>query len=182
MLKVEYPEAELNSLENIEIKISEPKTKINLRGKSKDFFAKTGKILSIILPTEASTSSCNEKVNCLWLSPDEWMIYFVEDNNKNIFENLFDEISKLNIGAITDVSSQWICINLKGKKVFDLLMAGSPFNFNEFRNNKNAVTQTLLNHIGVTLHHIEMNEINLFVRKSFSKHLLYWLNDSAKFI
>ena len=85
MLKVEYPEAELNSLENIEIKISEPKTKINLRGKSKDFFAKTGKILSIILPTEASTSSCNEKVNCLWLSPDEWMIYFVEDNNKNIF-------------------------------------------------------------------------------------------------
>ena len=97
-------------------------------------------------------------------------------------ENVFDEISKLNLAAITDVSNQWICINLKGKNVFDLLSAGSPFNFNEFRNNKNAVTQTLLNHIDVTLHHKEINEINLFVRRSFSEHLFSWMNDAARFI
>ena len=182
MLKVEYPEIELNSFENLEIKISEPKTKINVRGKSKDFFTKVGKTLSIILPTEANTSSSNEKFNVLWLSPDEWMIYFVENNNENIFENLFEEISKLNLGAIIDVSNQWICISLKGKKLFDLLSAGSPFNFNDFKNDKNAVTQTLLNHIDVILHHKDVNEINLFVRRSFSEHLISWLNDSAKFI
>jgi len=182
MLKIEYPQAESNSFENLEIKISEPKTKINLRGKSKDFYAKADKILSLILPNEPNTSSCDEKFNVLWLSPDEWMIYFVENKTENIFKNLFDEISKSNIGAITDISNQWICINLKGKNVFDLLSAGSTFNFNHFRNSKNAVAQTLLNHIDVTLHHKEINEINLFVRRSFSEHLLSWLNDSAKFI
>ena len=182
MLKAEYPEIELNSFKNLEIKTSEPKTKINVRGKSKDFFTKVEKILSIILPTEANTSSSNEKFNVLWLSPDEWMIYFVENNKENIFENLFDEISKLNFAAITDVSNQWICINLKGKNVFDLLSAGSPFNFNEFRNNKNEVAQTLLNNIDVTLHHKEINEINLFVRRSFSEHLFSWMNDAARFI
>ena len=182
MLKIEYPQTETNSFENLEIKVSEPVTKINIRGKSKDFFLKTGKILSITIPTATNTSSCNEKFNVLWLSPDEWMIYFVENKTENIFKNLFDEISKLNIGSITDISNQWICINLKGKNVFDLLSAGSPFNFNYFRYNKNCVTQTILNHIDVTLHHKEINKINLFVRRSFSEHLLSWLNDSANYI
>ena len=33
----------------------------------------------MILPTEANTSSSSEKLNIIWLSPDEWMIY---SNNK----------------------------------------------------------------------------------------------------
>ncbi len=73
-------------------------------------------------------------------------------------------------------------MSISGNKVFDLLSAASPFDFREFRNNKNSVTQTLLNHIDVTIHHKEINEINLFVRRSFSEHLVSWLNDSARFI
>ena len=34
----------------------EPITKINLRGKKREFFAKVGQILSVILPTESNTS------------------------------------------------------------------------------------------------------------------------------
>ena len=106
------------------------------------------------------------------------MIYL----NENIFDSLFNEISKLNLGSVTDVSDQWVCINIKGNKVFDLLSNGSPFDFREFKNNKNHVVQTLLNHIDVTIHHKELNEINLFVRRSFSEHLMLWLNDSSRFI
>ena len=145
-------------------------------------FTKVGKITSIILPTEANTSSSNEKFNALWLSPDEWLIYFdINDKNK-VFNDLYNEISKLNYGSITDVSNQWVCFNLKGKKIYDLLSAGSPFNFNDFKNNKNNVTQTLLNHIDVTINQKQLNEIDLFVRRSFSEHLWSWMNDSARFI
>ena len=178
MLKINYPIFESNDLENLEFKIDEPKIKINIRGKNKDFFTKIGKILSIILPVEPNTSTSNGNLDALWLSPDEWMIYL----NENIFDVLYNEISKLNLGSVTDVSDQWVCIKIRGSKVFDLLTSGSPFDFREFKNNKNHVTQTLLNHIDVTIHHKEINEINLFVRRSFSEHLMSWLRDSSRFI
>ena len=83
-----------------EVKISEvePINKINLRGKNRDFITKIGKELSIILPTDPNTSSGNEKLNILWLSPDEWLLYSndkVDLKNNNFLEDkLFNEISK----------------------------------------------------------------------------------------
>jgi len=182
MLNIEYPKIEKKLFNDLELSLKEPKTKINLRGKKKYFFTIAGKILSLILPMEPNTSSTNEKFNALWLSPDEWLIYFdINDKNK-VFNDLYNEISKLNYGSITDVSNQWVCFNLKGKKIYDLLSAGSPFNFNDFKNNKNKATQTLLNHIDVTINQKQLNEIDLFVRRSFSEHLWSWMNDSARFI
>mgnify|MGYP001213601049 FL=1 len=182
MLNFEYPKFEKKSISDFDLSIIEPKTKINLRGNKKDFFTKAGKILSLILPTEANTNSSNEKFNALWLSPNEWLLYFDEDNKNSVFIDLYNEISKLNYGAITDVSNQWVCFNLKGKKIYDLLSAGSPYDFNEFKNNKNKVAQTLLNNIDVTINQKQINEIDLFVRRSFTEHLCLWMNDSARFI
>ena len=152
-----------------------------MRGKKKEFFTKIGKILSIILPIEPNTSSSNQQYSTLWLSPDEWLVYF-NGEDRQLFNNLFNEISKLNFGSVVDVSNQWICINIKGNKTFDLLSSGSPFDFNHFKITKNSVTQTLLNHTDVIIHHKEINEINLFVRRSFSEDLLLWIKDSARFI
>ena len=56
MLNQEYPKFEKSSFEGLEISLSEPIVKINLRGKKKEFFTKIGKILSIILPIEHNTS------------------------------------------------------------------------------------------------------------------------------
>ena len=68
-------------------------------------------------------------------------------------------------------------INLEGKKIFELLSSGCPFNFNEFK--KESSTQTILNHIDVIIHHKDSNNVNLFVRRSFSEHLWSWINDAA---
>ncbi len=98
MLNIEYPKIEKKLFNDLELSLKEPKTKINLRGKKIDFFTKAGKILSLILPMEPNTSSTNEKFNALWLSPDEWLIYFdINDKNK-VFNDLYNEISKLNYG------------------------------------------------------------------------------------
>ena len=182
MLNINFPKIDKKTFNDLEISLAEEKIKINIRGKSKDFFTKVGKITSIILPTEANSSSSNEKFNALWLSPDEWLIYFDADDNSKIFTNLYNEISKLNYGAITDVSNQWVCFNLKGERIYDLLSAGSPFNFNDFKEKRNKVAQTLLNHIDVTINQKQSNEVDLFVRRSFAEHLCSWMNDSARFI
>ena len=178
----------VNTKEYSEIKISviEPIIKINLRGKNRNFITKIGKELSIIPPTDPNTSSGNEKFNILWLSPDEWLVYSndkidLKDAN-SLEDKLFNEISKKKLGSVTNVTDHWIMINLRGSKVFDMLSAWCPFNFNKFKDSKGAVTQTLLNHIDVIIHNKDTNNLNLFVRRSFTNHLLLWMNDSARFV
>ena len=70
-------EKKYNDLKIVEI---EPTIKINLRSSKREFSTKIGRILSILPPNEANTSSGNENYNLLWLSPDEWLVY---SNNIN---------------------------------------------------------------------------------------------------
>ena len=97
-------------------------------------------------------------------------------------DKLFNEISKVKFGSATNVTDHWVMINLKGNAVYELLSKGCPFNFNNFKNSKGAVTQTLLNHIDVIVHNKNTDDLNLFVRRSFSAHLWSWMNDSARFL
>ena len=181
MLNINYPKIEKKNFPNLVLSLVEPIYKLNLRGKNRDFFTKAGKILSIMLPTEPNTSASIKNISALWLSPDEWIVYG-KDVSKNLELSLDSEISKLNLGSVTDVSDQWVLINMNGENVFEVLSKGSPFDFNKFKINKNVVVQTLLNHMDVILHHNDTNNVNLFVRKSFSEHLWLWINDSSSFL
>ena len=112
------------------------------------------------------------------------MIFSNEPINKNTnnYETeklLNNNISKLSLGAITDVTDQFVMMNMKGSKIFELFQNGSPFNFNEFQNKKGAVTQTILTKIDIIVHNQDKNSVNLFVRRSFSQHLFSWMNDAA---
>jgi len=161
-----------------------PVMKLNLRGKSRDFLTTIGKNINMILPIEANTTSSSDNLTSLWLSPDEWMVVSnntvdKEYNSYEIEKLLFNKISQTKLGAITDVSDQFVMLNLKGEKIFDLLSMGCPFNFNEFKKKEGAVTQTILLQIDVIIHHKEINTVNLFVRRSFSEHLMSWIDDGA---
>ena len=172
------------SYPNLKMREIKPIMKLIIRGKTKEFISAVGKSLDILLPTEANTSTSSETFTTFWLSPDEWMLIsnevVKEDvNTYEIEDNLIKNISKTKLGAVTDVSDQFVMINIKGSKVFDLFATGSPFNFSEFKNKKGSVVQTLLSHIDIIIHHKEINEVNLLVRRSFSEHLYSRLNDSA---
>ena len=161
-----------------------PLMKLNLRGKSRDFLTTIGKNINMILPIEANTSSSSDKYTSLWLSPDEWLVVSnhivdVDNNNYEIEDLLFNKISKTNLGAITDVSDQFVMINLTGEKIFDVLSTGCPLNFNKFKEKKGAVAQTLLLQMDVIIHLKEINTVNLFIRRSFSEHLMSWIDDAA---
>ena len=175
---------EKKSYSGLQMKEVKPVMKLIIRGKKREFLSAIGKSLNLLLPTEANTSTRSEKLTALWLSPDEWIIYSNKisdtDNNNYEIENLLTKnITKTNLGAITDVTDQFVLINLKGDKIFDLFQTGSPFNFNNFRNKKGSVIQTILAKIDVIIHNENQNEINLFVKRSFSHHLFSWMNDSA---
>ena len=75
MLNYTSPIKENKNYSDLVIKETGPIMKLNLRGKKRKFLSTVGKILNIILPTEANTSSSSEKLTAIWLSPDEWMIF-----------------------------------------------------------------------------------------------------------
>jgi len=172
------------SYSGLTVKEIAPLLKLNLRGKSKDFLSTVGKNINMILPLEANTSSSNDNYTSMWLSPDEWIVVSNniinnDNNNYEIEELLFNKISKTNLGAVTDVSDQFVMINLSGEKVFDLLSTGCPFNFNKFKEKKGAVAQTVILQIDVIIQLKEINTVNLFVKRSFSEHLMSWIDDGA---
>ena len=184
MLNYTSPIKEKKNYTDLVIKEIGPIMKLNLRGKKREFLCTVRKTLNMILPTEANTSSSSEKLTAIWLSPDEWMIFsnnIAEKNNNNyvIEEILYNNISKNNFGSITDVTDQFVMINFNGTKIFELFSFGTPFDFSKFKEKKGSTTQTILNHIDVIIHHKNNNNVNLFVRKSFSEHLWSWINDCA---
>ena len=67
-----------------------------------------------------------------------------ENNIYEIEELLFKEISKTNLGSVTDVSDQFVMVNLNGEKIYDLLSTGCPFDFSNFKLKEGSVVQTLL--------------------------------------
>ena len=100
-------------------------------------------------------------------------------NSYDLEESLYNSISKTNLGAVIDVTDQFVMLELKGSKIYELFSSGSPYNFNDFREKKGSTTQTLLNNIDVIIQNKSENLVNLFVRRSFSEHLFSWINDSA---
>jgi len=171
-------------IQDLQMKEINPIMKLIVRGKKREFISAVGKSLNILLPTEANTSTQSDKLTALWLSPDEWMIFSNDTMNKDLndyeTEKLLQKnISKMRLGAVTDVTDQFVMINLKGNKIYELFQRGSPFNFNNFQNKKGATTQTILGKIDIIVHNQDKNVVNLFVRRSFSEHLFSWMDDTA---
>ncbi len=147
MLNYNSPINDNKEYNNLKISEVESTFKINLRGKKREFVKNIGKILSIIPPVEPNTSSQNKDLNLLWLSPDEWLLYsndLIEINNNNKIESeLINSISKLNYGSVTNVTDQWVTINLKGDNVYELLSSACPFNFTSFKSKKRKTKRNI---------------------------------------
>ncbi len=80
--------------------------KLNLRGnsKDKDFLSKTGTILETLIPLDPNTKVSNTKFQVIWLSPNEWIINFF---NNEIFIKIHNQLNdQLNPEktSVTDVS------------------------------------------------------------------------------
>jgi len=189
MLDFFTPVSEIQSYNNFSMKEKTPIAKINLRGnlENKEFSNKIEKILGMILPKETCGTSSKEKITSLWLGPNEWLLVSndempKETNTYELEQVLFDNISKTNIGAITNVTDQFTIFKLSGSNIFEVLSKGCPFDFSSENFGDNKVVQTILNHVDVTIHRKSENDVDLYLRRSFAGYLWDWLKDSAKLV
>ena len=188
MLNFTSPITESHTYNNFSMKEKTPVAKINLRGDlgNKDFASEAGKILGMILPKETCSTSTKEKITCMWLGPNEWLLVSndtldKESNEYELEQLLYKNISKKDLGAVTNVSDHYTIFNLNGSNIFEILSKGSPFDFDSENFGDNKVVQTILNHVDVTIHRKTKENVDLYVRRSFSDHLWAWIKDSSRF-
>ena len=184
MLEINSTIKERKNFNNLLMEEKTPILKLNLRGKinNKDFTSTVGKLLNVILPVEVGRIVSKEHLSIITTGPNEWIIISSskEKNDYQLEDTLFENISKNNLGAVTNVTDQFTIFSLVGSNTLEILSKSSPFNFDTLPNNFSA--QTLLNNIDITIVKKDNENIDLLVRRSFSSHLWSWLNDSARFL
>ena len=92
--------------------------KINLRGNTKDknFLSDAASILETLLPIDPNTKVENSKFQVIWLSPNEWLITFIENDIFVKIHNQFIERLNSEKTSITDISENKTVIRIEGKK------------------------------------------------------------------
>ena len=119
--------------------------KINLRGNTTDrvFMSNTGSVLDILIPTEPNTKIENKNLQVIWLSPNEWLLNFIYNENfTRIFENLSNKLNPENT-SITDISESKTIIRVEGIHTTELLRKFLILDIDSALNNNLKVTQTI---------------------------------------
>ena len=119
--------------------------KINLRGNTTDriFMSNTGSVLDILIPTEPNTKIENKNLQVIWLSPNEWLLNFIYNENfTRIFENLSNKLNPENT-SITDISESKTIIRVGGIHSKELLRKFMILDIDNVLNSNLKVAQTI---------------------------------------
>ena len=159
--------------------------KINLRGntKDRDFLSNAGSVLDVLIPTEPNTIITNTELRIIWLSPNEWLLSFLKNEN---FIKIFNELNtKLNPEktSITDISENKTIIRVEGDKTTELLRKFMVLNIDEALGNNLKVAQTIFVKIPILIIRNHLNEekqsFDIHVNRSHTTYLRDLLLDGC---
>jgi len=160
--------------------------KINIRGNIEDkkFLTIIKNILDNPIPKEPNTINRSDKLNVIWLSPNEWLIE-IQDLKyfDKILSNLKNSLNPHNTG-ITDVTENRTILMLSGLHLFKLLSKFMVIDLDKVLMNESFVAQTIFIKIPVLIvrnHQTnEIPSINLHTNRSHAKYIIDLLIDGSK--
>ena len=159
--------------------------KINLRGdtKDRDFMSNAGAVLDILIPTEPNTKIQNKDLQVIWLSPNEWLLSFL--NESHFFRILEELNNKLNPEktSITDISENKTVIRIEGNHTTELLRKFIVLDIDNALNSNLRVAQTIFIKIPVLIirnhNDQEKQSFDIHVNRSHSNYLRELLLDGC---
>jgi len=160
--------------------------KINIRGNIEDkkFLTIIKNILDNPIPKEPNTINRSDKLNVIWLSPNEWLIE-IQDLKyfDKILSNLKNSLNPHNT-SITDVTENRTILMLSGLHLFKLLSKFMVIDLDKVLMNESFVAQTIFIKIPVLIvrnHQTnEIPSINLHTNRSHAKYIIDLLIDGSK--
>ena len=159
--------------------------KINLRGNTTDriFMSNTGSVLDILIPTEPNTKIENKNLQVIWLSPNEWLLNFIYNENfTRIFENLINKLNPENT-SITDISESKTIIRVEGINTTELLRKFLILDIDSILNSNIKVAQTIFVKIPILIirNHLEdeKQSFDIHINRSHANYLKHLLLDGC---
>ena len=159
--------------------------KINLRGniKDRDFLSNAGSVLNVLIPTEPNTKITNSELQIIWLSPNEWLLRFLKNEN---FVKILNELNnKLNPekSSITDISENKTIIRVEGDKTTELLSKFMVLNIDNVLKDNLKVAQTIFVKIPILIVRNHLNQekqsFDIHVNRSHTTYLRDLLIDGC---
>ena len=129
--------------------------------------------LGLAIPTVANTWRRTGGREALWLGPDEWLVVDGPGAASAIVEELERALNGLH-HSVVDVSADRAVVQLVGDERRELLSRGCGLDLHPRSWRDGDCAQTLLARIPVLLQEREQ-ATRVFVRASFSGHLVDWL-------
>lgn len=135
--------------------------KISLRGDSKDneFLSNAGSILEVLIPLNPNTKIKNRNFEVIWLSPNEWLISFF---NNEIFIKIFNKLNNIlnpEKTSVTDISENKTIIRIEGNKVNELLRKFMILDIENVLINNSKVAQTIFVKIPILIIRNHLDEV-----------------------
>ena len=160
-------------------------TRVSLRGDPADrgFMANAGRVLDLVLPTEAGATAAGGSVTALWLGPDEWLLLSAEGDS-GLAERLDDALAGLAATAV-EVTEGATMIRLAGPRARDVLAKGCPLDLHPRVFGAGRVAQSVIAQADAILHQTADDggdgpAFEIHVRRSFAEYLWLWLADAAR--
>ncbi|HEX8859927.1 MAG TPA: sarcosine oxidase subunit gamma family protein [Actinomycetes bacterium] len=132
--------------------------------------------LGLAIPTVANTWRRTGGREALWLGPDEWLVVAEPGSAPAIVEELERALNGLH-HSVVDVSADRAVVELAGDERRELLSRGCGLDLHPRSWRDGECAQTLLARIPVLLQEREQ-ATRVFVRASFSGHLVDWLQSA----
>jgi sarcosine oxidase, subunit gamma len=138
-----------------------------------------GRYLGVDLPTTPSTWVETDRVQVIWLGPDEWLVTSSFHTAQELEVGLREAVSGR--GAVVDVSGQRTTLWLTGENARDVLAAGCAVDLHPRVFRSGAAAQTLLGLTSVVLLALDDTGTSYYihVRSSFAQYLAKFLLDAA---
>jgi heterotetrameric sarcosine oxidase gamma subunit len=159
--------------------------KLNLRGnpKDKDFLNNAGSILKTLIPLDSNTKIQNKDFQVIWLSPNEWLLnFFNNDIFIEILNKLYNQLNPEKT-SVTDISENKTIIRIEGNHTAELLRKFMVIDFDNVLNDNSRVAQTIFVKIPIIIirNHLdeEKQSFDVHVNRSHTKYLSDLLLDGC---
>ena len=128
------------------------------------------------LPEELSISTNRDGIQCLWISPDEFWLFYSQKQKADIW----NKIESLPIEmSMIDNSAAYGVLEFAGKKANELLSRWMSYDLSGSLNSGKVVSTTL-GQAPVIIFRTSEGKLMIMVRHSFSHYVAGLLKDSAK--
>ena len=154
---------------------------INLRGnpREKGFLKAVEKTLGVNLPLKPNTRSVANKVNILWLGPDEWLLITPSDQETHLSQTLGNSLSQIH-ASVTDITGGQTLLKLSGQSSAKLIAKGCSLDLHPRVFGSDQCAQTLLAKTPIVIWKPDgTSSYNIIVRRTYADYLAYWLKDAG---